>query len=92
LNQAGWAVQPLGIQALSIHGVAASGLPAGTRPEFVELFRRGQAIAAEAFGYGAERLPAWMLRAGIAPPPPRRGPRRTLRLRVEQVLDLASRA
>jgi hypothetical protein len=55
LNQAGWGVQPLGIQALSIHGAAASGFPPGTRPDLVDLFRRGRGIVADAFGYGADR-------------------------------------
>lgn len=84
LNRAGYGVQPISVQSVFAHSFAEGQPPEGTLPELVELFRRGPAILARAFGAGAGEQVVWMFRTGLSPAPPPQ--LRTLRLPVEKLL------
>ncbi len=84
LNRAGYGVQPISVQSVFAHSFAEGQPPPGTRPEFVEIFRRGPEILARAFGAEAGEQVIWLFRTGISPTPPPR--LRTLRLPVTKLL------
>jgi hypothetical protein len=86
LECAGWGVQPLTQGSLSVYNLATVGLPAGTRPEFLTLFREGAEVLARAFSYSADELPVWMFRTGRSSPLPEH--LRSLRRPVDSVLQV----
>jgi hypothetical protein len=86
LNQAGFGVQPMTIQAMPIYHVEVGGLPEGTLPEFHEHYRRGRAVVARGFNYPDAELPVWMFRTGQSSPLP--ASLKSLRLRTEDILTI----
>jgi hypothetical protein len=87
LNHAGYGVHPLGLHGLQLYAHARGGLAPDTRPEFLELFRRGREAVSRAFGLAPDELPVWILRTGVSPPLPPEA--RTLRLPVHRLLTFA---
>lgn len=85
LTLAGFGVQPMSLSSLNAYLASATDL---IEPAAAPFFRDGGAILGRAFGFGADELPIWMFRTGRSTPLPER--MRTLRLPMEDVLDVAS--
>lgn len=84
LNLAGYGVQVMANAALHTLQAEAGILPGDYPESSKRTFARGRAVLTEAFGCGADEIPAWMFRTGKSPALP--GEMRTLRRPVSEVV------
>lgn len=88
LTEADHGVQPLSLQSALILAEATGTLPPDTAPAFPPLLRRGRQLLAQQLGLADDELPVWMFRVGPSSSLPEH--RRTLRLRLDQILTTSA--